>query len=124
MRRCAERSRRLVQAALQNSAGAVEVVVADAGYDNNHQIHQLKQIYGVRSIVAVKDPRRLSKAHLQTRRRQRVRKLKIARIMELATPEGRCLMNKRKKLCRGCVWDHQTCKVPRIPYAGPGKCGQ
>jgi transposase len=86
----------VVQAALQNSAGAVEVVVADAGYDNNHQIHQLKQIYGVRSIVAVKDPRRLSKAHLQTRRRQRVRKLKIARIMELATPEGRCLMNKRK----------------------------
>ncbi len=86
----------VAQAALQNSVGGVEVVVADAGYDNNHQIHQLKQIYGVRSIVAVKDPHRLSKAHLQTRRRQCVRKLKIARIMELATPEGRYLMNKRK----------------------------
>lgn len=86
----------VVQAALQNSAGAVEVVVADAGYDNNHQIHQLKELYGVRSVVGVQDPHRLGETHKQTRRRQRVRRLKIDRIKELATPVGRNLMSKRK----------------------------
>jgi transposase len=115
----------VVEAALQNSAGAVEVVVADAGYDNNHQIHQLKQMYGVRSIVAVKDPHRLSKAHLQTRRRQRVRKLKIAPDYGTGHTRGKVPDEQTEELCRGCVWDHQTCyEVPRIPYAWPGKCGQ
>jgi transposase len=86
----------VVRAALQNSAGAVEMVVADAGYDNNHQIDQLKQLYGVRAVVAVKDPHRLGERFAQTRQRQRVRRLKIDRIKELATPEGRNLMNKRR----------------------------
>ena len=86
----------VVQAALQNSAGAVEVVVADAGYDNNHQIYQLKRLYGVHSVVGVQDPHRLGKIHTQTRRRQIIRRLKIERIRELATPEGRKLMIKRK----------------------------
>jgi hypothetical protein len=86
----------VVQAALQNSEGAVEVVVADAGYDNNHQIDQLKQLYGVCAVVAVKDPHRLGKRFAQTRQRQRVRRLKIDRIKELATPEGRNLMNKSR----------------------------
>lgn len=86
----------VVREAIQNSAGAVELVVADAGYDNNHQIHQLKQLHGVRSVVGVQDPHRLSETHAQTRRRQLVRGLKIDRIKELATPEGRNLMSKRK----------------------------
>jgi transposase len=86
----------VVQAALENSGGAVEVAVADAGYDNNHQIDQLKQLYGVCAVVAVKDPHRLGKRFLQTRQRQRVRRLKIDRIKELATPEGRNLMHKRR----------------------------
>jgi transposase len=86
----------VVRAALENSGGAVEVVVADAGYDNNHQIDQLKQLYGVSAVVAVKDPHRLSKRFLQTRQRQRVRRLKIDRIKELTTPEGRNLMHKRR----------------------------
>lgn len=86
----------VVQAALQNSAGAVAVVVADAGYDNNHQIHQLKQMYGVRSVVGVQDPHRLGETHVQSQQRQRVRKLKIDRIKELATAEGQSLMRKRR----------------------------
>jgi hypothetical protein len=86
----------VVQAAFQNSAGAVAVVVADAGYDNNYQIHRAKQLYGVRSVVGVQDPHRLGEKHTQTRRRQRLRRLKIDRIKELATPEGVNLMSKRK----------------------------
>ena len=86
----------VVEAALANSGGAVDVVVADAGYDNNHQIDQLKQRYGVSAVVAVKDPHRLGKRFLQTRQRQRVRRLKIERIEALATPEGRSLMSKRR----------------------------
>jgi len=86
----------VVQAALENSVGVVEVVAADAGYDNNHQIDQLKQLYGVNAVVAVKDPHRLGKRFSQTRQRQRVRRLKIDRIKELATPEGRNLMHKRR----------------------------
>jgi transposase len=93
----------VAQAALQNSAGAVKVVVADAGYDNNHQIHQLKQLHGVRAVVAVKDPHRLGKRFAQTRQRQRVRKLKIDRIKELATPEGRNLMSKRNTTVEAAI---------------------
>jgi len=86
----------VVEAAQQNSAGAIAVVVADAGYDNNHQIHQVKQLYGVRSVVGVQDPHRLGETHAQSRQRQRVRRLKIDRIKELATAEGKSLMRKRR----------------------------
>jgi transposase len=86
----------VAQAAHQNSKGALKEVVADCGYDNNHQIYNLQKRYGIHSVVGVKDPHRLGETHGQNRQRQRTRALKIQRIKELATPEGKNLMRRRK----------------------------
>ena len=48
----------VAQAAYQNSKGTLNEVIADSGYDNNHQIHELKRRYGIHSVVGVQDPHR------------------------------------------------------------------
>jgi transposase len=79
----------------RNCGGAVHTVVADSGYDNNHQIHELEVRHGIHAVVAVKDPHRISTKHKQTRQRQRTRALKLRRIEELGTPLGRELIAAR-----------------------------
>ncbi len=84
------------QAACQNSGGALNTVVADSGYDNNHQIYELEKRLGVRAVVGVQDPHQLGENYVQNRRRNVTRSLKIQRLKELATLEGRELMCKRQ----------------------------
>jgi transposase len=79
----------------KNCHGAVHTVVADSGYDNNHEIHQLEVKHGIHAVVAVKDPHRISTKHYQTRQRQRTRALKLKRVEELGTPRGRDLIASR-----------------------------
>ena len=79
----------------KNCRGTVHTVVADAGYDNNHQILELEVKHGIHAVVAVKDPHRLSTKHKQTRQRQRTRGLKLKRIEELGTLRGRKLLASR-----------------------------
>jgi transposase len=79
----------------RNCRGAVHTVVADSGYDNNHQIHELEVKHGIHAVVAVKDPHRISIKHKQIRQRQRTRALKLKRIKELGTPRGRELIAAR-----------------------------
>lgn len=86
----------VAEAAHQNSQGGLKTVVADSGYENNHQIAELEKVYGVHAVVGVQDPHRLGETHVQNRRRQRIRALKIERMKELATTEGRELMCQRK----------------------------
>jgi len=78
-----------------NCRGAVHTVVADSGYDNNHQIHELDIKHGIHAVVAVQDPHRISAKHNQTRQRQRTRALKLKRIEELETPQGKELIATR-----------------------------
>jgi hypothetical protein len=70
--------------------------VADAGYDNNHQIFELERVYGVHAVVGVQDPHRLGETHMQNQRRKRTRALKLERMKELATAAGKKLMRQRK----------------------------
>lgn len=79
----------------KNCRGVVHTVVADSGYDNNHQIHELEVKHGIHAVVAVKDPHRISTKHNQIRQRQRTRALKLKRIEELRTPHGRELIGTR-----------------------------
>jgi hypothetical protein len=79
----------------KNCRGAVYTVVADSGYDNNHQIHELAIKHGIQAVVAVQDPHRISTKHNQGRQRQRTRALKLKRIEELETPRGRELIAAR-----------------------------
>lgn len=79
----------------KNCRGAVHTVVADSGYDNNHQIHELEVKHGVHAVVAVQDPHRISTKYNQGRQRQRTRALKLKRIEELETPRGRELIAAR-----------------------------
>lgn len=79
----------------ENCRGTVHTVVADSGYDNNHQIHELEVRHGIHAVVAVQDPHRLSTKHKQSRQRQRTRALKLKRIEELGTPHGRKLLAAR-----------------------------
>jgi len=72
----------------KNCRGAVHTVVADSGYDNNHQIHELEYRHRIHAVVAVQDPHRISTKHKQSRQRQRTRALKLKRIEELETPQG------------------------------------
>jgi len=76
----------------KNCRGAVHTVVADSGYDNNHQIHELEVKHGIYAVVAVQDPHRISTKYKQSRQRQRTRALKLKRIKELGTPRGRELI--------------------------------
>lgn len=85
----------VAQESQKNCRGTVHTVVADAGYDNNHQIHELKARHRIHAVVAVKDPHRLSTKHKQTRQRQRTRALKRKRMEELGTPRGRKLLAAR-----------------------------
>jgi len=82
----------VAQESQKNCRGAVHTVVADSGYDNNHQIHELEAKHGIHAVVAVQDPHRLSTKHKQSRQRQRTRALKLKRIVELGTPRGRALL--------------------------------
>lgn len=86
----------VAQAAHQNSQGALKTVVADAGHDNNHQIAELEKVCAVHAVVGVQDPHRLGETHAQTRRRQRTRALKVERMKEPATLEGKKRMCQRK----------------------------
>lgn len=79
----------------KNCGGAVHTVVADSGYDNNHQIHELDCKHRIHAVVAVQDPHRLSTKHKQSRQRQRTRALKLKRIEELETPRGQELIAAR-----------------------------
>lgn len=79
----------------KNCRGEVHTVVADSGYDNNHQIHELEAKHGIHAVVAVKDPHRISPQHNQSLQRQRTRALKLKRIEELGTPRGRKLIATR-----------------------------
>lgn len=79
----------------KNCRGAVHTVVADSGYDNNHQIHELEVKHGIHAVVAVQDPHRISTKYNQGRQRQRTRALKLKRIEELGTPRGRELIAAR-----------------------------
>jgi transposase len=85
----------VAQESKKNCRGAVHTVVADSGYDNNHQIHELEVRHGIHAVVAVKDPHRLSTRHNQNRQRQRTRALKLKRMEELGTPRGRQLIASR-----------------------------
>ncbi|MCH6259374.1 transposase [Puniceicoccaceae bacterium K14] len=86
---------RVAQESHRNCEGMVETVVADSGYDNNHQINELEKKCGIHAVVAVKDPHRLSIKHKQSKRRQRTRALKIKRIEELETKKGKGLLKQR-----------------------------
>jgi len=88
--------RRVAQSSQRHCHGSVKTVVADSGYDNNHHIYQLDQDDGIEAIVGVKDPHRLSTKHLQTKRRQRTRKLKLQRLKVLETQRAKSLMRQRK----------------------------
>ncbi|MGH8415464.1 MAG: transposase [Gammaproteobacteria bacterium] len=85
----------VAQESQKNCRGAVHTVVADSGYDNNHQIHELAVKHGIHAVVAVQDPHRISTKHNQGRQRQRTRALKLKRIKELGTPRGRELIATR-----------------------------
>ncbi len=86
----------VAQESQNNCSGSVHTVVADSGYDNNHQIHELEVEHGIHALVAVKDPHRISTKHPQSRQRKRTRAFKLKRMMELASPEGRKLIASRK----------------------------
>lgn len=79
----------------ENCGGTVHTVVADSGYDNNHQIHELEVKHGIHAVVAVKDPHRVSTKHYQSRQRQRTRALKLKRMEELGSSRGRELLASR-----------------------------
>jgi transposase len=85
----------VAQESQNNCRGSVHTVVADAGYDNNHQIHELEVKHGIHAVVAVQDPHRLSTKHKQSRQRQRTRALKLKRMEELVTLRGRKLLASR-----------------------------
>jgi transposase len=86
----------VAEAAFKNTNGALKKVIADAGYDNNHQIDQLEKRHGIAALVGVKDPHRLGEAHPQNRTRKNTRAFKIRRLEQLATPAGKEAMRKRK----------------------------
>lgn len=86
----------VAEEALKNTNGAICEIIADAGYDNNHQIDQLEKRYKLGVLVGVKDPHRLGEAHQQNRTRKNTRALKIRRLEQLATPLGKEAMRKRK----------------------------
>jgi hypothetical protein len=85
----------VAQESQKNCHGTVRTVVADSGYDNNHQIHELEIKHGIHAVVAVQDPHRISTKHNQNRQRQRTRDLKLQRIEELGTPLGKELIAAR-----------------------------